>query len=42
MVRSAPLNQSTLSVLRDMDTGDEFEHVFINRQKGKSFTTIQK
>jgi integrase len=41
-VRAVPLNDSALGVLSIQDTEDEFEHVFINRQTGKPYTTIQK
>jgi integrase len=41
-VRAVPLNDSALEVLSRQDTKDEFEHVFINRQTGKPYTTIQK
>jgi integrase len=37
-----PLNDSAIAVLDQLDTKDEFEHVFINRQTGKPYTTIQK
>jgi integrase len=41
-MRAVPLNDSALEVLSKQDTEDEFEHVFINRQTGKPYTTIQK
>jgi integrase len=41
-VRAVPLNDSAIEVLNKQDTKDEFEHVFINRQTGKPYTTIQK
>jgi integrase len=41
-VRAVPLNDSALAVLNQLDTKDEFEHVFINRQTEKPYTTIQK
>ena len=41
-VRAVPLNDSALQVLSMQDTKDEFEHVFINKQTRKPYTTIQK
>jgi integrase len=41
-VRAVPLNDTALEVLSMQDTKNEFEHVFINRQTGKPYTTIQK
>jgi integrase len=41
-VRAVPLNDTALDVLSEQNTKDEFEHVFINRQTGKPYTTIQK
>lgn len=41
-VRAVPLNDAALDVLSRQVTEDEFEHVFINRQTGKPYTTIQK
>jgi integrase len=41
-VRPVPLNDTALEVLSKQNTKDEFEHVFINRQTGKPYTTIQK
>ena len=41
-VRAVPLNDEALEVLSRQDTEDEFEHVFINRQTGLPYTTIQK
>jgi integrase len=41
-VRAVPLNDAALEVLSKQDTEDEFEHVFINRQTGLPYTTIQK
>ena len=37
-----PLNDSALDVLRQLDTEGTFEHLFINRQTGKPYTTIMK
>jgi len=41
-VRSVPINDTALEVLSRQDTRDDFEHVFINRQTGLPYTTIQK
>jgi integrase len=41
-VRAVPLNDSALEVLSIQHTKDGFEHVFINKQTGKPYTTIQK
>jgi integrase len=41
-VRAIPLNDSAVGVLDNLDTKDKFEHVFINRQTRKPYTTIQK
>ena len=41
-VRAVPLNDAALGILTKQDTEDEFEHVFINRQTGNPYTTIQK
>lgn len=41
-VRSVPLNDSALDVLKQLDTEDEFDHLFINRQTGKPYGTIMK
>ena len=41
-MRAVPLNETALETLSKQDTEDEFEHVFINRQTGKPYTTIQK
>jgi len=41
-VRSIPLNDSALSVLDELDTEGEFEHLFINPYTKKRLTTIQK
>jgi integrase len=41
-MRAVPLNDAALEVLSRQDTEDEFEHVFINRQTGLPYTTIQK
>jgi integrase len=37
-----PLNDSALEVLREVDTEGAFEHVFVNRQTGKPYTSIAK
>jgi integrase len=41
-VRSVPLNDSALDVLRQLDTKDVFEHLFINKMTKKPYTTIMK
>jgi integrase len=41
-VRAVPLNNSAIEVLSRQDTKDNFEHVFVNKQTGKPYTTIQK
>jgi integrase len=41
-VRSVPLNDSALEVLRELDTEGAFEHLFVNRQTGKPYGTIMK
>ena len=41
-VRSAPLNDSAIEVLDQLDTEKSFEHLFINRKTGKPYTTIYK
>ena len=41
-VRSVPLNDSALEVLGQVDTEGEFDHVFVNRETGKPYTTIVK
>ena len=41
-VRAVPLNDSAIDVLSLQDTRDEFEHVFINKQTRRPYTTIQK
>lgn len=41
-VRSIPLNDSALEVLDQLDTEGKFEHLFINKQTGKPYTTIMK
>jgi len=41
-VRSVPLNTSALNVLKQLDTEGEFEWLFVNRSRGRSFVTIQK
>jgi len=35
-----PLNDSALEMLAELDTDGEFEHLFVNRQAGKPYTTI--
>ncbi|MDM4766167.1 site-specific integrase [Pelomonas sp. SE-A7] len=41
-MRSVPLNDSALHVLDQLDTGGEFDHLFINRQTRLPYTTIMK
>lgn len=41
-LRSVPLNESAMEVLKELDTRGKFEHLFINRQTGKPYTTITK
>jgi hypothetical protein len=41
-VRSVPLNDTALEVLGQLDTEGTFDHVFINRETGKPYTTIMK
>ena len=41
-VRAIPLNDSALEIIGQLDTKDQFEHLFINRQTGKPYTTIMK
>jgi len=41
-VRSIPLNDSALEVLDQLDTEGKFEHLFINKQTEKPYTTIMK
>jgi len=41
-VRSVPLNDSALQVLQQLDTEGKFDHLFVNRQTGKPYTTIMK
>ena len=41
-IRVVPLNDSALEVLAELDTEGEFEHLFVNRQTGKPYTTIMK
>jgi len=41
-VRAVPLNDSALEVLREVGTKGAFEHVFVNRETGKPYTSIAK
>jgi integrase len=41
-IRSVPLNDSALEVLKAVNTQGQFEHVFINQQTGEPYTTISK
>jgi integrase len=41
-VRSVPLNDSALEVLAELDTKGKFEHLFVNEETKKPYTTIMK
>lgn len=41
-IRSVPLNDSALDVLKQLDTKGQFEYLFINKQTGQPYTTIMK
>jgi integrase len=41
-IRSVPLNDSALDVLKQLDTEGKFDHLFVNHQSGNSYTTIHK
>jgi integrase len=41
-MRSVPLNDSALAVLAQLDTEGKFEHVFINQETKRPYTTIAK
>lgn len=41
-IRSVPLNDSALEVLAQLDTEGKFEHVFVNMETKKPYTTIAK
>ena len=41
-MRSVPLNDSALEVLAQVGTDGKFEHVFVNAETGKPYTTIAK
>lgn len=41
-IRAIPLNDSALEIINQLDTKGEFEHLFVNRQTGKPYTTIMK
>jgi integrase len=41
-LRSVPLNESAMEVLNQLNTCGEYEHLFINQQTGKPYTTITK
>lgn len=41
-VRSIPLNDSALDVIKELDTEGQYDHLFINKQTGKPYTTIMK
>lgn len=41
-VRSVPLNDSALNILKKLDTKEEFDYLFINRKTGKPYVSIQR
>ena len=41
-VRSVPLNDSALDIIKQLDTEDEFEYLFVNRVTGNPYTNIHK
>lgn len=41
-IRSVPLNDSALAVLKQLDTEGKFECLFVNQQTGAAYTTIHK
>lgn len=41
-VRSIPLNDAALEVINQLDTEGQYEHLFINKQTEKPYTTIMK
>lgn len=41
-MRSVPLNESALHILDQLGTEGEFEHLFVNRQTRRPYTTIMK
>lgn len=41
-VRSVPLNDSALDVLKQLDTVGKFDHLFVNLDTGLPYTTIHK
>ena len=41
-VRSIPLNDSALDVIKQLDTESKYEHLFINKQTAQPYTTITK
>jgi integrase len=41
-MRSVPLNDSALDVLEQLDSGGKYEHVFVNVETKKPYTTIAK
>jgi integrase len=41
-MRSAPLNESAIAVLEQLDTAGKYEHLFINRKTSRPYTTIYK
>ena len=41
-IRSAPLNDSAIDVLNQLDTEGQFDYLFINKQTCEPYTTIHK
>lgn len=41
-LRAVPLNGTALEVLKQLDTQERFEHLFINRKTGKPYVNITK
>jgi len=41
-IRSVPLNDSALDIIKQLDTEDEFEYLFVNRVTGNPYTNIHK
>jgi integrase len=37
-----PLNDAALDVLESLDTKDEFDHLFVNRETKQPYTTVSK
>ncbi len=41
-MRSVPLNDAALEILRELDTEGQFDYLFVNRKTGKPFTAVHK